>query len=124
MESELRPVSGGEAAEDGPGDVEEGEVEAEVGAGVHRHRALEPAEEGGRLGVHQDDFHLRQNTEALTNMVNGYTLYRDFESSKAKLRDWIAMQAGAGCYSRAAKSTKDLKAHQGPLGNFQGWGVS
>ena len=65
LESELRPVSGGEASEDGAGDVEEGEVEAEVGAGVHRHRAVEPAEEGGRLGVHQDDFHLRQNTERI-----------------------------------------------------------
>ena len=74
LESELRPVSGGEASEDGAGDVEEGEVEAEVGAGVHRHRALEPAEEGGRLGVHQDDFHLWKNIEVMPIMVDSYKL--------------------------------------------------
>ena len=58
LESELRSVSGGDAAEDGSGDVEEREVEVQVGADVHRHHPVEPAEERGRLRVHQDDAHL------------------------------------------------------------------
>ena len=58
LESELRAVSGGDAAENGPGDVEEREVEVQVGADVHRHHSVESAEERGRLRVHQDDAHL------------------------------------------------------------------
>ena len=58
LESELRSVSCGDAAEDGSGDVEEREVEVQVGADVHRHHPVEPAEERGRLRVHQDDAHL------------------------------------------------------------------
>ena len=68
LESELRSVSGGDAAEDGSGDVEEREVEVQVGADVHRHHPVEPAEERGRLRVHQDDAHLLINQSQFTRL--------------------------------------------------------
>ena len=36
-------------------------------------------------------------------------IYRDFESFRAKLRDWADRQAEAVCYSLAALSSNDSK---------------
>ena len=75
LESELRSVSGWDAAEDGSGDVEECEVEVQIGADVHRHHSVESAEERGRLRVHQDDAHLFKRRMGCENVFFSHSVH-------------------------------------------------
>lgn len=75
LESELRSVSGWDAAEDGSGDVEECEVEVQIGADVHRHHSVESAEERGRLRVHQDDAHLFNRRMGCENVFFSHSVH-------------------------------------------------